>query len=452
MSAKTKQMITQQSVLHSTVLLTASSLLLQGLGFLYRILLSRLLTSEQMGVYGLLMPVYAVINAGTLSGFSLAASRTAANRTDASRSPITHGGTVLLAALRMYLPIFLMICTAIAPTSGILAKLIGDAGLRTAILLLFPCLLMTAFENILKSVFQGLKNVTPSMLSECCEQVVRIVSVGAFLYIADAKHLSGASACVLIVLGMIVSEIASDLILGGFAVGLFRAGRSDAATEREVLRVALPVSAGNACGMLLSGISAAIIPAALQRYGASVGQAMADYGELSGMLLPLLAIPGAFVYPIFTVMLPRLTEAFSGKDEKRFNRLAGCMFCGALSIGLCLEGAAVILAPKLCTLFFGKAYPAGSGQLLTLGLTTFLSFAVSAAACVLNAAGKQKTLVTVGLILGAAEIPLLYTAMAVKGLGGYAGVSLLLTAVQAIWLGMSCFGHIKSKTGKDTIS
>jgi hypothetical protein len=52
-------------------------------------------------------------------------------------------------------------------------------------------------------------------------------------------------------------------------------------------------------------------------------------------------------------------------------------------------------------------------------------------------------LVTVGLILGAAEIPLLYTAMAIKGLGGYAGVSLLLTAVQAIWLGMSCFGHIK---------
>ena len=70
----------------------------------------------------------------------------------------------------------------------------------------------------------------------------------------------------------------------------------------------------------------------------------------------------------------------------------------------------------------------------------------------MNAAGKQKTLVTVGLILGAAEIPLLYTAMAVKGLGGYAGVSLLLTAVQATWLSMSCFGHIKSETGEDTIS
>ena len=45
------------SMLYGTLLLTATGLVNQLLGFFYRILLSRLIGSEVMGLYQLIMPV-----------------------------------------------------------------------------------------------------------------------------------------------------------------------------------------------------------------------------------------------------------------------------------------------------------------------------------------------------------------------------------------------------------
>ena len=45
------------SMLYATLVLTGTSLASQLLGFLYRILLSRLIGAEIMGLYQLIMPV-----------------------------------------------------------------------------------------------------------------------------------------------------------------------------------------------------------------------------------------------------------------------------------------------------------------------------------------------------------------------------------------------------------
>ena len=55
-------------MLYGTLLLTFTSIVSQGLGFLYRICLSRLIGAEVMGLYQLIMPVYSVIMAITAVG------------------------------------------------------------------------------------------------------------------------------------------------------------------------------------------------------------------------------------------------------------------------------------------------------------------------------------------------------------------------------------------------
>lgn len=299
-----------QSVLQSTFLLVLSALVLQVLSFAYRIVLSRMLTPEQMGVYGLMMPVYALLSAGTLSGFSVAAVRTTADFVGDGHALRQRASAVLHTTFRLYFIGFCVVTVIFSACSGHIAALLGEPGLRTALLLLLPCLLMTAFENLLKSVFQGLQNVVPSMISECSEQFVRMLSVGMLLYLTRAKD--NGRAVAIVVCGMMVSEVASDVILGFFAGDILRLGRAkQPGLSRDILRCAVPVCAGNACGMLLSSISGAVVPAALTAYGMTHAQSLAAYGELSGMLLPLLGLPGAFVYPLTTVMLPRLTEAFA---------------------------------------------------------------------------------------------------------------------------------------------
>ena len=61
-------------MLYGALLLTATGLLNQALGFVYRIFLSRLAGSEIMGLYQLVMPVYSVLLSVTAVGLTAAVS------------------------------------------------------------------------------------------------------------------------------------------------------------------------------------------------------------------------------------------------------------------------------------------------------------------------------------------------------------------------------------------
>lgn len=65
-------------LLYNAAILCASNLGLQGLGFLYRIGLSRLAGAEGLGVYQLMYAVYAVMHAACLAGLTMACARMAA--------------------------------------------------------------------------------------------------------------------------------------------------------------------------------------------------------------------------------------------------------------------------------------------------------------------------------------------------------------------------------------
>ena len=62
------------SMLYGTIVLTGTSIVSQLLGFVYRILLSRLIGAEVMGLYQLIMPVYSVIMSITAVGLTVAVS------------------------------------------------------------------------------------------------------------------------------------------------------------------------------------------------------------------------------------------------------------------------------------------------------------------------------------------------------------------------------------------
>ena len=68
----------KNSFLYSASLLAASNLILQLLGFVYRIVLSRYGGAEGLGVYRLAYSVYSVIHAGCLSGITTACTRLSA--------------------------------------------------------------------------------------------------------------------------------------------------------------------------------------------------------------------------------------------------------------------------------------------------------------------------------------------------------------------------------------
>ena len=148
------------SMLYATLVLTGTSLASQLLGFLYRILLSRLIGAEIMGLYQLIMPVYSVVMSITAVGLTVAMS-------NLSSEYHALGNRLAIAqVLRRCLAAFLILFSLVAAVTALLydpisVYLLGDARTQLGLLLLLPCILLTGVENLHKHFFYGTGNIRP---------------------------------------------------------------------------------------------------------------------------------------------------------------------------------------------------------------------------------------------------------------------------------------------------
>ena len=198
------------SMLYGTLILTGTSIVSQFLGFVYRILLSRLIGAEVMGLYQLIMPVFSVIMALTAVGLTVAVS-------NLSSQYHARGNRAAIAqVLRRCLAVFLLLFAAVAAVVVLLydpisVYLLGDARTQLGLLLLLPCILLTGVENLHKHFFYGTGNIRPPAAVELCEQFIRTGAVLGLLVVFLPQNPERTVG--LIVTGMILCELFSAVTL-----------------------------------------------------------------------------------------------------------------------------------------------------------------------------------------------------------------------------------------------
>ena len=205
--------ISKRSVFRSLFAISVSNTFLQLLGFIFRILLSRKISAEALGVYQLLMPFYSVLLSLTVTGLTVAVSRLSAYFKE--RGDISGAMSSLFRSRRIFFVFFLLVCLLISVFSDFISgSVLGDMRASRALLPLLICLLLTGVENIFKHFFYGIGKVLPQIVSELSEQIVRAVAVLSILSFFAPKE-PGSSAF-FIFTGMVISEIVSVIILSFF--------------------------------------------------------------------------------------------------------------------------------------------------------------------------------------------------------------------------------------------
>ena len=202
--------IKKKTILYAAGVLACGNLALQALGFFYRVLLSHFAGAEGLGVYRLVNSAYLVLNAGCLSGVTMACSRLSA------ACEARGEGRRIGAILRLAFSVFFTLCAVCAAVvllfgNGIAVTLLGDGRCAKAFPFVLLCLALTGVENIFKSLFIGLEQMQYTATSEVGEQLIRIFSVGILLYRYQGEDYG--TIAMLIFAGMVVSEVFSALFL-----------------------------------------------------------------------------------------------------------------------------------------------------------------------------------------------------------------------------------------------
>lgn len=423
------------SALSSTVLLTAVSFFSQGVGFVYRVLLSRLVGSEVMGLYQLVMPVFSVLLSLTAVGFTSACSNLSARYLATGDRKAAR--QVVRQCVLGFLGAFLVVAVVTAPLSdAISVYLLGDARARLGLLLLLPCTLLTGLENIHKHFFYGAGAVRGPAFTEICEQLIRSGAVLGLLWRFLPQ--SPERAVGLIVCGMILCEIFSALTLTLLYRKALGSAPAGAGTERRALRrrvfaIALPMGWTALLGNLMGAWTAVLIPQRLVRSGQNISAAMSAFGVLCGMTLPMLTLPTAFISAMGLVLLPRLAQAAAlGRLDQARRRVEKALTVTAWIV-LPASALLAVLAPPLAQVLFRE--PSAGDFAAPLAVAVALSAFETVLAVCLNALGRQNQAARNSLLCGAAQLFLTWLRMGTPGIGlrGYVE-ALLFSTVLGLWL------------------
>ena len=407
--------VDRSSTLYATILLTATGLVGQILGFFYRIALSRLIGAETMGLYQLIMPVYAVL----LSIASIGLTTTVSNLTaeyHALRRPESIR-RILRRCLWLFtlivLPLGLVVTLFSDPIS---VYLLGDARTRLGLVLLIPCLFLTGVENLHKHTFYGSGNVRPAALTELCEQIIRAAAVLGLLVVFLPQNPERTVG--LIVTGMVLCEVFSALSL----VILFRrhwgrrgAEAGTATSWKRISSIAVPVGLTALLGNLMGSITSVLIPQRLVAGGMGISDAMSAFGVLTGMTIPLLNMPSALMGAMCLIMVPKLAESVALNDRARLHRRLGRAIQATSVLMMPATALLAVVGPALGRLLFGDRRVGEYAPALAAGL--LLCCYQSVLSCALNGVGRQGTAARNALLADVIQVAFTWYTVALPGVG-----------------------------------
>ena len=365
-------------LLKGTMILTLTGLLTRIAGFFYKIFLSRTIGAAQIGLFQLTLPVCAFCMALSCGGIQTAVSRFTA---ECYAEKDRRSALRILACALLLSGGLSCVCSA--------ALFFGAPRIARSFLLEPSCTALlqivalsipfSAIHGCIGGFFIGRKNVSVPSAAQFIEQFLRIAAV-LFFFSFLQKNGQSMDAAVM-ALGQVAGELAAALfcvchLFFGKSSPFFsdpdlsadessqirkfrRQGRARILRPNvwrsdmsRMLSVSLPLGLNRMLVCVLQGIEAALLPQMMQRSGCDSSQALAVYGTLTGMALPLIMFPTAITTSLGTLLLPAVSEARALHQGKKISGTVDASFQGSLLLGLFFLGAFLLFGADIGALLF----------------------------------------------------------------------------------------------------
>lgn len=341
--------------LQNAMLLTASGLVLRMLGMGFRVVLSAYLGGEGMGLYQLILAVYTVFVSLATAGVNVAATRLAAQSLARGQGMASTLRGLCAAALAFGTTAMVAQAALAGPAARFL---LHDARAETALRVLAPSLPFMAVAGALRGCFLAARRVTPNVVAQLIEQLVRMAVAVAGLRVM--AQWGAGYGCAAVVLGNTVSESVSCCLMLVFAARMPEFARRSREplhpyTQRELCEIVLPVTGSRLLSSGLQAAESSLIPLTLSLYTGSRAVAMTQYGNFKGMALPLLFFPFSVLSALSGLLMPEITRAHTRGDGKETRRLILTMLKLTGAFSLAAGACFVAFGPQLAQIVYRDA-------------------------------------------------------------------------------------------------
>ena len=314
----------------STIILLIGGALTKFLGFFIRIIITRTIGIEGISLYSLLMPTYSLLTTIAILSYPISVSKFIAENKYKSKN-------IILSIIPISIIINLITLLLVYLSAPIISvSLLKEERLFYPLLACALTLPFISLSSITKGYFWGKQNMFPYMVSNVCEQIIRLCFFIILLPLIINKGV--VFTIFIIIIFNIVSESFSIFVMSLFLPKNTKIKISDFKINKLILKdiygLSIPSTSSKIVGSICYFLEPIILTNVLLFIGYSKDFILTEYGIINGYALSLLMIPQFFVGSISTSLIPEISKLYKKKNYNLcFKRVKQIMII-SLSIGL----------------------------------------------------------------------------------------------------------------------
>lgn len=217
---------------------------------------------------------------------------------------------------------------------------------------------MIAISSSISGYFTAVRRVYKSVLANFLEYVAKII-ITVFLLKKYIPTGSIENICFALILGDVLSEVCSFTY--NIFVFMFDLNHkvdnniikpSNNNFLHRIFRILLPVAFTSYIRSGLSTIKQLIIPSSLEKNGINCKTALAEYGTITGMAMPIVLFPATFLTAVSGLLIPEFSRYYVKKDYIKIKKYSDKLIVGSFLFALLLTILFIIFGNKLGELIY----------------------------------------------------------------------------------------------------
>lgn len=301
-------------LLYNTLLLTATAFIMRTVLVSFNVYLSNRIGAEGIGLFQLISAVYGMAITFSVAGIRLATMRLVA---DSLALGFSNQRQIMKRSL-----FYAFFCGCIigillfAFSINISEIWIGNIAAKRSLEILSVSLPFVSASAALNGYFTSESKILRYTFVQLLEQIVKI-AITVICLKSAVKNLE--SSCAAIVYGISIGEIFSLCCS-------YTLYRFSSKSEKEhktkgifkgLMRIAIPDAFGSEMRSILNTTEHILIPQGLKKSGTSSKSAIATYGVIHGMSLPLILYPSALLSSLSGLLVPEISSHHISGNTKR---------------------------------------------------------------------------------------------------------------------------------------
>lgn len=376
----------------SILILLIGGFITKIMGFIIKILFTRMIGSEGLSLYTLAMPTYSLMISIAIFALPISISKLVSEEKKRSSDIILSTTLFILIFNLIFSIIFLFLIPFISK------YLLHEPNIKLILIAMLSTLPFISVSSILKGYFLGKLKVLPNTLSNIIEQTIRILFLlYLFPKILLINNYLGLISFILIsVITETVSIVVFLLFLPKKTNINLKKRNIEPSIIKEVLNTSIPALSSRLIGNISFFLEPIILTNILLLMGYTTSYIQSEYAIFNAYVIGILTMPSFFISSICQILIPEVSKYTSLNNKVMLKRRVNKSLKYSFIIGFTSSFLILIFRDNLLNILYKTTN--GSNYILLLAPVFTLFYLEAPLTSTLQAMGHAKESAKITLI------------------------------------------------------